>query len=211
MNVTMTDICIKDADIESKDEISLKCDGTDEYIVKCDGVRTADGYTCTLNVETNQYEISGLKHSGVVQTDAVEEAPIIDDNSGSAGGSSSGGGSSGCYMNYTCSEWGSCLNGISTRTCTNTKIYCYLGIKPETNKTCTMSLSNSMLVSAADSEDDNYQAPANHEDGRGKTTLIIVIGGAIVLIIIYGIFHLLEHAEMRKFRLRQKPITEKKK
>lgn len=40
---------------------------------------------------------------------------------------------------------------------------------------------------------------------------VLYLGGSIVLIIIYLIFHSLEHTEMKKFRLKQKPITQKNK
>lgn len=80
-NITMTDVCIKDQEINSSDEISAKCDQKNEYIVKCDG-KNYFGYTCSLTNDDTQYKITGLKHSGVIQTDAVAETPTTSTSSG---------------------------------------------------------------------------------------------------------------------------------
>jgi hypothetical protein len=205
-NSTMTDVCIKDADIESKDDISTKCDQLNEYIVKCDGVITEDGYTCTLNEETNQYAISGLKHSGVIQTDAVETTTTTTTTTTSSGGS---GGSSGCYMNYTCSEWGACYDGNRIRTCTNSKTYCTLGTKPTTMESCESPENYGINPNLISQHDIDKQNGIDHESGKA-VVLLVMFGGAIILIFVYVIFHWIEHYEMRKFRLKQRPIVSKK-
>ena len=205
-NITMTDVCIKDADIDSKNDISLKCDGIDEYIVKCDGIRTADGYTCSL-YGTDQYKISGLKHSGVIQTDAVEETPVVN-NGGSSGGSS------GCLSNWTCSGWGACYDGNQIRTCTNSKPSCSLGTVPNVTQACIV-LKNDIadginLISAADSDTDKQtDNTVDHEAGRGRITLIIL--GAVGIVLLYWIFHMISNTEAKRLGIKKVPVTKKDK
>jgi len=59
-------VCIKDAEIDSIDDISRDCTGDDEfYFGKCEDIESIDDYTCTI--ESGQYKIDGLKHSGAVE------------------------------------------------------------------------------------------------------------------------------------------------
>jgi hypothetical protein len=62
-------ICIKDADINSTNDISQNCQGADETHVQCNG-QDFNGYSCTENTTSNQYKITGLHHSGVIESDA---------------------------------------------------------------------------------------------------------------------------------------------
>jgi hypothetical protein len=205
MNTTLTDVCIKDAEITSKDDISPKCDQADEYIVPCDG-KDVSGYSCTLNEETNQYKITGLKHSGVIQTDAVVEDTIVNNNGGSSGSISV------CLMNYSCSSWSSCgLSGNQTRICTKVApLYCYGGLKPKEVQTCTyverderILTTDIGLVSAASDNESNNQE---------ETSPWILIGaGVITYIVIYFIFSLISRNEAKKFNPKKLPIAKVKK
>ena len=90
VNKNLAWVCIKDMEIESLtdeewEEISKNCNGADEVRVSCDG-SLQSGYTCSA-VDSDTYKITGLKHSGVIQT----EAPDDGGNNGGSGGSSSGG------------------------------------------------------------------------------------------------------------------------
>jgi hypothetical protein len=168
----MTDVCIKDQEIETSDEISVKCDGANEYIVKCDA-KNYFGYSCSLTSDGTQYKISGLKHSGVIQTDATT---TITTTTTSSSGSSS-----------------------TTRTIVTNSTT----VQPEATLYNNMAEEEPNLIS--------YNQPeTRNEDSRGKSIIVLIIGGAIVLIIVYGIFHMIEHYEMRKFRLKQRPIVSKK-
>ncbi len=55
------EVCLKDEDIVSVDEISDDCSGKGEILISCPGV--VGGYSCRYS--NDQYEVSGLSHSGV--------------------------------------------------------------------------------------------------------------------------------------------------
>ncbi len=85
-------VCIKDAEIDSVDDISSGCSESDETKLACSEAGTTSGsYTCTdVGV---QYRLTGLTNSGVVEvTDAVVSSPS--GSSSSSGGGGGGGGSS---------------------------------------------------------------------------------------------------------------------
>jgi subtilisin family serine protease len=60
-SVVSNSICVKDAEINSFDEFTSRCNGADEVVVRCPG--SAGGYSCTY--AGGIYTISGLNHSGV--------------------------------------------------------------------------------------------------------------------------------------------------
>jgi len=60
-------LCIKDAEINDISEISDNCHGTDEYLIKCKNQTSDDGYKCEP-LGNNSYKITGLQHSGVIQS-----------------------------------------------------------------------------------------------------------------------------------------------
>ncbi len=84
LNTNLNYVCVKDADINYISEISSNCQGSNEYLVQCNSVDHS-GYTCTKT--TDNYVITGLKHSGVIEMDD----PVTPSNPSSGGG---GGGSS---------------------------------------------------------------------------------------------------------------------
>jgi len=55
------EVCLKDEDVGSVDEISDDCSGKGEILISCPGV--VGGYSCRYS--NDQYEVSGLSHSGV--------------------------------------------------------------------------------------------------------------------------------------------------
>ena len=55
------EVCLKDEDLVSVDEISDDCSGKGEILISCPGV--VGGYSCRYS--NDQYEVSGLSHSGV--------------------------------------------------------------------------------------------------------------------------------------------------
>ena len=56
-------VCIKDEEINTINQISRDCKGSNEYIIKCDG-SVSQGYVC--NKDEDYLEVSGLKHSGII-------------------------------------------------------------------------------------------------------------------------------------------------
>jgi len=65
-------VCVKDAVVTSVTEISVRCNGADEFLINCNGNITANGYKCRLVDNNTRYEVSGLMHSGIQEqcTDA---------------------------------------------------------------------------------------------------------------------------------------------
>tara|TARA_Y100000310_G_scaffold130175_1_gene129374 strand:- start:14755 stop:23715 length:8961 start_codon:yes stop_codon:yes gene_type:complete len=84
-------VCVKDEEIESIDEVTQNCDGSNEYLVICDGSKQGN-YNCT-EVE-GRYKVEGLIHSAVVEPTTCEES-------------------------WTCTDWGGCVDGKEVRTCTD--------------------------------------------------------------------------------------------
>ena len=115
-----THICIKDAIINSIDEISSTCTDTNEYyFTSCiNGTQTINGIICIDLGST--IKIEGLKHSAVLGKIVLQ---------------TSGGGS--CTPLWSCSSWSDCIDGNLTRTCTklNNCGTALLG-KPIETKTC---------------------------------------------------------------------------
>ncbi len=58
-----TGICVKDAEVESIENISNRCDGEGEYWLTCPG--SNGDYSCNLIEDEARYAIGGLRHSGV--------------------------------------------------------------------------------------------------------------------------------------------------
>ncbi|MAE42779.1 hypothetical protein CMO93_03335 [Candidatus Woesearchaeota archaeon] len=90
---TQNGICIKDAEITSVNNISINCDGQNEYKIECDGT-LQNGYKCTFIEPIGKYRITGLKNSGIRQIDFEKNAETITpppSGSGSSGGGSSTG------------------------------------------------------------------------------------------------------------------------
>ena len=78
-------LCIKDEEILSLSEISQECNQENEVLLKCP--EETDGYSCEF--ENNQYNLSGLKHSGVIEF-GKEKTPTPPKVRSSGGGNSYG-------------------------------------------------------------------------------------------------------------------------
>jgi len=79
--------------------------------------------------EANNYVWANVTHFslfGAFGTAPVAAAAIITPTEGGGG----------CLTNWTCSEWGDCLNEAQTRTCTKVRELCYARDKPEETQAC---------------------------------------------------------------------------
>ena len=85
-NPNYNEVCVKDAEVPYT-SISSACNQANEYLVSCNG-QNQSGYVC--NQTGNTIEITGLKHSSVIQY-------VSSSSSGSSSGGSSEGSSSVAY------------------------------------------------------------------------------------------------------------------
>ena len=85
-------VCIRNAPTSSISEISTSCNQASEVLLDCDGNTNTEGLSCTSFED--YYLISGLTHSGIIETD-VEPTPKVTPPTPSTGGTSSGGSSGG--------------------------------------------------------------------------------------------------------------------
>ncbi|MCK5630053.1 MAG: S8 family serine peptidase, partial [Nanoarchaeota archaeon] len=65
LNTSIPSICIKDAEIDSINNISSLCNENDETPITCPG--SSDDYNCNLSDDNHTFVITGLSHSGVRQ------------------------------------------------------------------------------------------------------------------------------------------------
>ncbi len=107
LNSTSEYVCVKDAEISSINEISGKCNSTDEFLVRCNGVSQND-YVCSL--DSSRYKISGLKNSGISEY--------------------------ACAESWQCSDWSDCSSGEQTRSCSDSNSCGTLISKPATSQSC---------------------------------------------------------------------------
>lgn len=149
------DLCVKDADITSVDEISSDCTGEKEYdFTSCLGSGTTvtiDSVHCFDEGEIIWFK--GLEHSGV----RGKQDPDASDDTGGGGSSSSEGSSGGgttftittteditldttnpnCEENWMCGDWGTCLSiGIQSRSCIDDNACGTAETKPDVEKEC---------------------------------------------------------------------------
>ncbi len=82
-------VCIKDAEIESLNDISSTCTGANEYVLTCDG-RLQNGYSCIV-VGQDKYLIRGLRYSGAFEYIPPSETPSGGGTGGGGGGAGGGG------------------------------------------------------------------------------------------------------------------------
>ncbi len=60
-------ICIKDAEINSIDNISTGCNQDNEFFIECNGIVTSGGYSCNLTDNSTRYRVTGLNHSAIIE------------------------------------------------------------------------------------------------------------------------------------------------
>ena len=101
-------VCIKDEEVDSIDELSQNCDGSNEFLVRCDGIKHGN-YTCTD--VSSQYKVEGLMHSAVAEP-------------------------SSCSESWSCTEWSSCKDKKQKRTCTETNQCGTNFNKPSEQRSC---------------------------------------------------------------------------
>lgn len=101
-------VCIKDAEIESIDEVTQNCNGNDEILIMCNGSST-NGYTCT-DIGA-QYKVEGLKHSAVVEP-------------------------SSCQESWSCTSWSECDDEEQERVCKDSNSCGTNFNKPSEERSC---------------------------------------------------------------------------
>lgn len=84
-------VCVKDADVDSLEDISSSCNGTFEAFVECPG--SAGNYDCSMN--GTRFKITGLNHSAAQQSDDKTQQTGTEESSSGGSGSSGGGGGGG--------------------------------------------------------------------------------------------------------------------
>ncbi len=60
-----TGLCLKDAEIDSIENISSSCTGSEEYWLNCPG--SNNHYVCSFERNDSWYKITGLNHSGIIE------------------------------------------------------------------------------------------------------------------------------------------------
>ncbi|MBU1989101.1 MAG: hypothetical protein KKD94_06510, partial [Nanoarchaeota archaeon] len=121
-------VCVEDRAIDDIDDIDEDCDGSREYIVQCPGENSNQDIEC--DVSSGVYIISGLEHSGVREIDGWTN-PVCGSghlnlcttqtsctNVGGYWYTNGCHSSQDCAASWTC-NWGSCINGQRTKTCTD--------------------------------------------------------------------------------------------
>lgn len=162
----MTTLCVKDAEILELNEISVLCNGADEFPLNCPG--TNGDYECSYVDGTNQtFKITGLKNSAAKQqvycgdgSCSAEEScstcsadcgscPATTTSSSSSSGGGGGGGGGGslfyyCNNEWQCEDWSECVDGEQERACRFATVDRYTSNErcpskttpPETEKPC---------------------------------------------------------------------------
>ncbi len=115
-------VCVKESAITSIGSISDDCDSSNEKLVKCNGSNSS-GYVCQTS--GGDYKITGLENSAVMEFEEGERT------------------SSSCSPIWSCTTWGSCINGVETRVCTDAN-NCGTNVgKLNESQSCTTVTSNS--------------------------------------------------------------------
>ncbi|MEI7719006.1 MAG: hypothetical protein WCI72_04005, partial [archaeon] len=95
-NSSSDQVCILDDYVSSVSQISAFCDEGDEFLLNCPG--NSSKYTCL--VSNSSFNISGLAHSGIKEMFSLAT----------------------CTTNWSCAPWGSCVNKVRNRTCSDVNI-----------------------------------------------------------------------------------------
>jgi hypothetical protein len=66
-------VCVQDKEDANVTEISSGCNGESEFLVACDGTLKYDKYTCAI--EGDQFVVSGLTHSGILEFNPPAQPP----------------------------------------------------------------------------------------------------------------------------------------
>ncbi len=121
-------VCIKDASVANISEISAKCNASNEILIKCPGNFSVSNptynYNCTIVTDDSgfeQYQVWPLKHSAVKEIFSI---------TGLVSGSGTGnftnltnqtetGETGECIPDWTCANYGKCVDGFKKRVCTD--------------------------------------------------------------------------------------------
>jgi hypothetical protein len=193
-----TGICIKDAEINSSDEISADCKGNNETWMRCP--ETKNGYSCKL--VNNSYEISGLRHSGIKEQlsycgDGISNGAetclncpedvgvcptIIPDDDDDDDDDDD------CLTEWECSEWSNCESNQKTRVCSKKRTSCSVNVaKPVEVRTC----SNESVINETETNNNNIVGTRQKSifdrvmAQLGKNAffgLVIIIGLAVIVV-----------------------------
>jgi hypothetical protein len=110
INASSDKICIKDEEVDSINELSNDCTGTNEILIGCP--RTGSDFSCSLEENGTYFKISGLKNSVARE--------FLDD----------------CIPNWSCTSWSSCSNDQQIRTCTDSNSCGISFGRPNLNQSC---------------------------------------------------------------------------
>lgn len=184
-------VCVLDEENVSVSEMTEDCSGTNEVPVLCDGTNH-DGYIC--NDLGSTFEISGLTHSTISESDYTEPVTTTSTSSGGGGGggSSSSSTTTTCTENWTCGEWGECdSDGVQSRICTDSNACGTILTRPDTIKSCVEQLN----APAEENEDET-----NEEEISSSITGAVIgnlgtrgsiFAALIIVIIIASAFYLI--------------------
>jgi len=144
LNSSSTKVCAKNTEITSISEISQNCDGANEYIINCPGSNSS--LSCVIN--NNQFVISGLDRSAAKE---ILPSPTTNNNIDNA--------ETNCTSQWNCTAWGSCLNKMQTRTCSNITSCYNQSQKPEEVKTCSTSQNTNLNQTSLNSNNNPSSMP----------------------------------------------------
>jgi len=104
-------VCIKDAEVSSIDEISEDCSNFDETLVNCPGA--GSGYSCSIS--GSNFIIQGVEHSAIIEFGSPTT----------------------CTPSWSCNIWQECKDSVQTRNCTDANKCNTTLNKPQTSRACT--------------------------------------------------------------------------
>ncbi len=100
---------------------------------------------------------------------------------------SNSGGSNACYVAWTCSKWGECVNGISKRNCEKIPKYCFAvpNEKPTEVQSCEIQIGNTTIPS----NDTEIVHTDTNDDPKSNLSLIVWLSfaGLIILICVVSV------------------------
>ncbi len=115
LNNDSESICIKDVEGGvSVNSFTGGCIGTNEILVDCPGTANVSNYIYNCQISGGKFKVWPLKHSAIIEMFPSQ-----------------------CIANWSCSDWGSCIDNNQTRTCTDLNSCNNTLSKPAEIQTCT--------------------------------------------------------------------------
>jgi len=115
LNNKSEEVCVKDKEIDSINEISPTCNLTDEYLLKCPGSLNTNLTNLTCKKYLDKFVVTGLKHSAVIEMSPPEEP---------------------CIQNWTCTDWTDLAKECGYRECSDLNNCNNESTRPLEYKTC---------------------------------------------------------------------------